>query len=731
MFFARFLVLCAAGSFLPRTRSELASSLGDCQDMELASKLSVSFRAEEKSLWQRGIARQVFQATSSSILDQPFLRQRALQPDWGLDFLAKATFSELAAAPTRYELALPASFRGRREGDGKDWKTEEEARRATAVKRWVLILQTCSESSTTAKQIESASQSKAEQVVGDCLRDKATSTILARAGSVLKYSRWLSARGKGVPLPWSEEDVYEYLSSALQRKASAAEGQALLQAVGFTLGVFNVGNADVLLASRRCKGAALRSASSKRKLVQRSPLTVAQVESLELLMAEENTSSTVRVFVGAWLFMVHSSARFSDLFFCADEPALDLDETGENGYAEVGALHTKTSNRSERRRRALPLVAHAKGTSGVLWAKWWLGARMICGLRIAQGGGPLIPALSRTGTWTSSRMRSGEAILWMTEILRSRGPLIAVSQGQVFGTHSAKATLLSWAAKAGVPAADRKFLGHHCNGQEETVLAYSRDSMAGPLRRLRVVLDDIAARRFLPDSTRSGRWVELDAVQKPSDERVVRAALIARHGPDVGRPSPSDLLADSEEVAWYRGERPRSSSAAAVDVDGDLALPVGEGDVVAVDKGAGVSVGFDWFGDGDVFGPVRHDADAALGSCELGEEEDPVIDQPVCLSDSEVDSGSSCSSSTESADSSDDERAAESLAKRRRKGAAEGSLGPYFQHRVLRTLHVGGRVRGILACGRRAGPGSGFEELAVLPAFDWPRCKVCWGQQPS
>ena len=40
---------------------------------------------------------------------------------------------------------------------------------------------------------------------------------------------------------------------------------------------------------------------------------------------------------------------------------------------------------------------------------------------------------------------------------------------------------------------------------------YSRDELAEPLRRLGFVLAWVIERRFLPDSTKSGRWDSIDA----------------------------------------------------------------------------------------------------------------------------------------------------------------------------------------------------------------------------
>ena len=49
-------------------------------------------------------------------------------------------------------------------------------------------------------------------------------------------------------------------------------------------------------------------------------------------------------------------------------------------------------------------------------------------------------------------------------------------------------------------------LGHHLQEGDKSLEAYSRDSMAGPLRELDAVITQITAGTFLPDATRSGMF---------------------------------------------------------------------------------------------------------------------------------------------------------------------------------------------------------------------------------
>ena len=73
------------------------------------------------------------------------------------------------------------------------------------------------------------------------------------------------------------------------------------------------------------------------------------------------------------------------------------------------------------------------------------------------------------------------------------------------GSHSLKVTTLSWLAKRGVDRNVRRTLGYHIKQDEVTMEAYSRDSLAGPLRTLVTTIAEIRAGKFKPDVTRSGQ----------------------------------------------------------------------------------------------------------------------------------------------------------------------------------------------------------------------------------
>jgi len=85
-------------------------------------------------------------------------------------------------------------------------------------------------------------------------------------------------------------------------------------------------------------------------------------------------------------------------------------------------------------------------------------------------------------------------------------------------THSCKATLLSWASKAGLSHDARRLLGGHTAPGDKSLLEYSRDGLAGPMNELARLLEKVRARKFRPDVTRSGRWTEADPEAEDDQE---------------------------------------------------------------------------------------------------------------------------------------------------------------------------------------------------------------------
>ena len=155
---------------------------------------------------------------------------------------------------------------------------------------------------------------------------------------------------------------------------------------------------------------------------------------------------------------------------------------------------------------------------------------------------PLLPNPAVGNTWSKVPLSVGAGSQWLRALLSN----VPHSSPTPLGTHSCKATLLSWAAKWSMAHGPRRILGYHSEGRDRSLLTYSRDGMAGPLRLLCRMLDDVKDGRFLPDSTRSGRfpddYVNPDGV---ADDAKSDASSSSSDGSD----NESEVDHDKEEKA--------------------------------------------------------------------------------------------------------------------------------------------------------------------------------------
>ena len=127
--------------------------------------------------------------------------------------------------------------------------------------------------------------------------------------------------------------------------------------------------------------------------------------------------------------------------------------------------------------------------------------------------------------------------MWLREVL---GEQRLVHPAQAIGTHSAKATVLSWMCKAHAPGDIQRLAGYHVDPGSKSALEYSRDSQAPVVHFIEGMLLAIYSEMFVPDSTRAGRWRGCRSLEQALD-------ALAKAG-----------QADSADMSWQR-----------VDMEGD------------------------------------------------------------------------------------------------------------------------------------------------------------------
>ena len=146
----------------------------------------------------------------------------------------------------------------------------------------------------------------------------------------------------------------------------------------------------------------------------------------------------------------------------------------------------------------------AHGVSGLPWVESWLAIRERAG-RHAAADQCLLPELLADWSFGSGRMTTSAGY----GLLKAVMDRFEVAGRDNMATHSGKATVLSWCAKAGMTKSTRRLLGGHVGPADRSEVTYSRDALAGPMRQLQTLYRNIRLGSFDPDATRSGRWTKV------------------------------------------------------------------------------------------------------------------------------------------------------------------------------------------------------------------------------
>ena len=461
-------------------------------------------------------------------------------PDVGL---AAADMPPLPATPPRAtpELRpskpsddLPAPRRQKRARQGTAPQVQDDKKRAGAVQQWAEVVSAISGSCTS---LHSGPTPTAEEME-DYFATKQTGTLLIRASAwrlFLRYAKSMQVDTHQL----TEAEIYEYLAHLKWLGAPAFRARAFVQACGFAYGTCGFRTGAHVMASPRCNGAAALCMHRKNARRQRDVLKAKWVESLELEVfitaqdpAQSRFSLQEAAVAGFALFCTHGRLRCSDGARIESEPTLDEsvgpdEDLNSTIEAEMRGNAMKTGNTKAKTDLLFPATGLSKGVAGADWAEAWLDIRRQLGLNAADDQ-TLMPKPLADGSFAAGRIEAGQLTEWLRHLLElldvPRASLVNV------GSHSCKATLLSMAAKAGMPKETRRTLGAHAVPGDKSVEAYSRDNLAAPLRELAKLPRVIRLGQFDPDSTRSGRWIHQAAEGKDK----VELAICLPCGEDLG-----------------------------------------------------------------------------------------------------------------------------------------------------------------------------------------------------
>eukprot|EP00438_Fugacium_kawagutii_P025313 Skav217866 [mRNA] locus=scaffold2487:52317:58797:+ [translate_table: standard] len=353
-------------------------------------------------------------------------------------------------APTESETVMlddaftKVGLKAAKGGDKRLWDDRLSWERKCAYKKWCSLV--CVKIGSwdigrkvaTSRDLEFA-RGGLNESIKDALASRAASTLHARASPLIKFAKFCRDRGKH-PFPVSESMVYDYIKSSDQWAPTAP--RSLLLSLSFSHHVLGLDGGDCGFKSRRIKGLADHAFYvDRKKLVQRPPLTVAQVMALERLVHDANSSRYDSIASGFFLLLVFGRLRFSDAMRISGYK-LDLVDVGGtvSGFLECQAERTKTSVSLERKVHYLPVAVPVRSFVDPPWVVAWMELRDRMGL--SDPSAPARPSPQEGGGWVRLPLTVGAAAEWLRSLLK-----IESNARNRVATHSCKAALLSMAAK--------------------------------------------------------------------------------------------------------------------------------------------------------------------------------------------------------------------------------------------------------------------------------------------
>ena len=338
------------------------------------------------------------------------------------------------------------------------------------------------------------------QSLSDAFKGKAATTLQKRGLSLQAFVAKHFEIHEGSPWRVSEDQLYATLCALRAGGAKASTANHMLEALRFFDGVCKLlfVSLDTIISSRS-RGVARELYLQKEPLKQRDPLSLSQVRGLEGLMMG-GMPDWLKVIAGLILFCVHSCCRWSD---SQRLRSLQVLGDGPGAILFAQALGSKTSLTVEAKTRFLPYTAVAEGVSDVDWAGEWLAARARERLTFSAGCVPTW--LASRSCWGSVPMSTDEAGEFLLELLCMAGANPGPQDS--IGTHSCKATLLTWTTWSPIVVfspKEQRHLGHHLKRGQST-LTYSREYFVTLSGKVLAMFRTIRSGRFNPDESPSQR----------------------------------------------------------------------------------------------------------------------------------------------------------------------------------------------------------------------------------
>lgn len=367
----------------------------------------------------------------------------------------------------------------------------------TGLKRWLTCILSSDSSEKVVQELHGcATLSDGLSLLRDYMGTKAPATLYKRVNSLGILFQYIKLQD----FPCTELQLYQALCQMRSTGCKPSRIKGIVEAVTFCRFIFDIAKLQECVNSRRCLGVARGLPTDSP--CQAAPLTVSQLTELHKLV-RESSDPWDRVFSGAVLFCVYSRSRWMDFQHGSE---LKLEYVGDDiKYISCKVSTHKTMHASAFRFRFLELCAPAVGVVESDWITPWMEARASVEI---QDDHPPMPAPSIEGRSTVRPLGTDECGAWLRLLLKLNP---VASQNDIrITSHSCKCTILSYAAKRGLPHEERLVLGHHAH-QGRMADVYARDAEARPMRMLEELLGEIRNQKFFPDESRAGRLVQVSS----------------------------------------------------------------------------------------------------------------------------------------------------------------------------------------------------------------------------